>query len=65
VNAVHPDGVDGMKVGQRLAILVGKTHVMADLLDGPAGLDASEHVPMRQVLMFQTYLRPSEDPDLP
>ena len=54
-----------MKVGQRLAIVVGKTHVMADLLDGPAGLYSPEHVAMRQVLMYQTYLRASEDPDLP
>jgi hypothetical protein len=61
MNSVHPDGIDWMEVGQWLAIRPTEGNVSADLLHCAAGFDSSYDIPSRQVLVFETHARLSED----
>jgi hypothetical protein len=64
VKTVDADGVYGVKVGQWLSLIAGKRHVAADLFDCAAGLHTPDHVPLRQMLVFEAHVGLGENADL-
>jgi hypothetical protein len=64
VNSVYTNGVDGMKIWNRLSLRTRKRDVPSEFLYRAAGLDASHDVPLRQRLVFETDLRLHEDAHL-
>jgi hypothetical protein len=65
MNSIHPDGINGMEVSQRLAIFAAEGHIVAHLSDCPARFHPPDHVAPREMLVLQTYFRPSKNSDLP
>jgi hypothetical protein len=64
VKTVDPDCVYGVKVSQGLSLFVGEGHVASDLFDRAAGLHSPDHVPPRQMLVFETHVGLGENADL-
>jgi hypothetical protein len=65
MNSIHPDGINGMKVSQRLAIFAGESHVVAHLADSTARFHSPDYVSPCQMLVLQAHFWPSKNSDLP
>jgi len=61
MNSIHPDGINGMEISQRFAIFAGECHVVAHLTNSPTRFHPSDHVAPREMLVLQTYFRPSKN----
>jgi len=61
MNSIHPDGINGMEISQRFAIFAGEGHVVAHLTNSPTRFHPSDHVAPREMLVLQTYFRPSKN----
>jgi hypothetical protein len=64
VKTVDSDCVYGVKVSQRLPLIAGEGHVASDLFDRAPGLHTPDHVPPRQMLVFETHVGLGENADL-
>ena len=64
VETVDSDCVYGVKVSQWLPLIAGERHVASDLFDRAAGLHTPDHVPPRQMLVFETHVGLGENANL-
>ncbi|HMD84510.1 MAG TPA: hypothetical protein VKO18_07390 [Terriglobia bacterium] len=64
MKTVDPDCVYGVKVSQWLPLIANERHVAPDLFDRAAGLNPSDHVAPRQMLVFETHVGLGENADL-
>jgi hypothetical protein len=65
MNSIHTDGINGMKVSQRLAIFPAECHVVARLAGSSTRLHSPDHVAPREMLVLQTHFHTSKNSNLP
>jgi len=65
MNSIHPDGINGMEVSQGLAIFSAEGYVVTHLANSAARFHSPDHVALREMLVFQSHFRPSENSNLP
>jgi hypothetical protein len=64
MNTIHADGINGMEVRQRFAVVAGEGDVVTHLPNSAARFHPPDHVAPREMLVLQTNFPTSKDPNL-
>jgi hypothetical protein len=64
VQTIHRDSLDWMQIFQGQTMLIRESHVPAHIANATAGFQTPDHIPLRQLLVFNTQLRVRVDTPL-